>query len=251
MRLAILGGADAGPVGIPASPAGPWRAVLDLAGRHAALRPRDHRAARLGSGPPVQRAPVPAVVPGDGSRGQRRPRDRRLCRDDQRPPRARFADWPVPQRGQPRTADDSFPRRPAAGGPRRPRARRRWWAAGTRPSSPTSGRALGCSSFRNGPSGLEGTMISNTGDYGHFAGTGHRRQLRAGALRRLVRLPPDRRAPRRHAARRVPRRAADADPLDRREEHGRAASQGADRDHHGGHQRRRSGSRFRISTVGS
>jgi thiol-disulfide isomerase/thioredoxin len=25
--------------------------------------------------------------------------------------------------------------------------------------------------FRNGPQGLEGTMISNTGDYGHFAGT--------------------------------------------------------------------------------
>ena len=37
-------------------------------------------------------------------------------------------------------------------------------------------------------------MISNTGDYGHFAGTVAGRQLRAGALRRLVRLPADRRA---------------------------------------------------------
>ena len=25
--------------------------------------------------------------------------------------------------------------------------------------------------LRNGPGGLEGTIISNTGDYGHFAGT--------------------------------------------------------------------------------
>ena len=74
--------------------------------------------------------------------------------------------------------------------------------------------------LRDGPQGLEGTMISNTGDYGHFAGQRRGRQLHPGALRRLVRLHADRRAHGDtlrgvfHAGLRTP------DAVDRRPEHG-------------------------------
>ena len=62
-------------------------------------------------------------------------------------------------------------------------------------------------------------MISNTGDYGHFAGAGRGRQLLTRALRRLLRLPAHRRAAGRHAARRVSRRAPNPDAVDRSAEH--------------------------------
>ena len=135
----------------------------------------------------------------------------------------------VPQR-RATAGPGSFPsgRRGAAGrGRRRPPC---WWAAGTPRSSRISGRVRGLRAPQRTPTGLEGTMISNTGDYGHFW-RGRGGQLRAGAFRRLIRLSADRRAPRRHAARGVSRRPSHPDAVDRSAEHWGAAPQGTDRDH--------------------
>ena len=110
------------------------------------------------------------------------------------------------------------------------------WVGGTRRSSRISGRAR-VFELRDGPQGLEGTMISNTGDYGHFAGRVEGDSSHPGALRRRLRLYAHRRPTRRHPPRRVPRRAPDADAMDRRPEHGRTAPQDPHRDNQRRHQR--------------
>lgn len=151
----------------PASPAGPWRAVLDLAG------------GPLRFGLQIERA-------GPGWRGKLcngtecQPIDVRLTGDSLL---IEIADYAaaisVARRG------DSLVGTYSNVGNRGPRiipvraARGRW------PALPPSRRLLGrwdatyftdwatsprIFELKRGPSGLEGTIISNTGDYGHFSG---------------------------------------------------------------------------------
>jgi thiol-disulfide isomerase/thioredoxin len=150
------------------SPAGPWRAVLDLEG------------GTLGFGLDIE---------GDGGswRG-------RLCNGRQCQPLSRvslrgdsltleMADYAATISA--RLAGDSLTGTYRNAGNRGPRmipfraARGRWpvtrgpaalvgrWDASFFSDFGTSPRVF---EFRNGSQGLEGTMISNTGDYGHFAG---------------------------------------------------------------------------------
>ena len=75
----------------------------------------------------------------------------------------------LPECRQPGAAVDSLPRRPWAGGPRRRAAGARG-PLGRDVLLRSLDRVRRVIELRNGRSGLEGTLISNTGDYGHFAG---------------------------------------------------------------------------------
>ena len=155
-------------VGPAPSPAGPWRAVLDLEG------------ATLGFGLDIEK-------PAGSWRG-------RLCNGRRCEPlssvslrgdslRLEIADYAATITA--RLSGDSLTGAYRNVGNRGPRiipfraARGRWpitpapaalvgrWDASFFSDFGTSPRVF---EFRNGPQGLEGTMISNTGDYGHFAG---------------------------------------------------------------------------------
>ena len=221
VRRAMVGGAARW--SCPGSPPLAGGAVAGGArprGRHAAVQvSRSTATPRAGAGSCATAAGAshsPAVT----VRGRQRRRSRWPTTPRRSAARLerRLARRPVPQRGQPRAAR-SFPSAPRGAVARDAGAGAACGPLGRDVLLAISDRARGCSSLRNGPRGLEGTMISNTGDYGHFAGQVRGRQLRAGALRRLVRLPADGRAPRRHAARRLPRRASDPDAVDRGAEH--------------------------------
>jgi thiol-disulfide isomerase/thioredoxin len=155
-------------VGPAPSPAGPWRAVLDLEG------------GTLGFGLDIEK-------PAGSWRG-------RLCNGRRCEPvssvslrgdslRIEIADYAATITA--RLSGDSLTGTYRNAGNRGPRvipfraARGRWpitrgpaalvgrWDASFFSDFGTSPRVF---EFRNGPQGLEGTMISNTGDYGHFAG---------------------------------------------------------------------------------
>lgn len=168
MRLAWCLALALSLAGSAPSPAGPWRGVLDLEG------------GRLGFGLDIE-----------GSRGSWRGR---LCNGRRCEPLSRvtlrgdsltleMADYAATITA--RLAGDSLTGAYRNVGNRGPRvipfraARGRWpstpapaalvgrWDASFFSDFGTSPRVF---EFRNGPRGLEGTMISNTGDYGHFAG---------------------------------------------------------------------------------
>jgi thiol-disulfide isomerase/thioredoxin len=150
------------------SPAGPWRAVLDLEG------------ATLRFGLDIQGAP--RALRGRLCNGRRcQPFSKVVLQHDSL--RLEMADYAASITA--RLAGDSLTGTYRNVGNRGPRvipfraARGRWpitpgpealvgrWDASFFSDFGTSPRIF---EFRNGAQGLEGTMISNTGDYGHFAG---------------------------------------------------------------------------------
>ena len=105
--------------------------------------------------------------------------------------------------------------------------------------------------LRNGPPGLEGTMISNTGDYGHFAGRVEGDSFALAHFDGVVRVPADRRARHGdtlrgifHAGLRTP------DAVDRGAEHRAAPHLKTPPRSRAPTPPRRSGSRSRIWTAG-
>jgi thiol-disulfide isomerase/thioredoxin len=160
LALLLAGGAP--------SPAGPWRAVLDLAGGALSFGVRIEHGAR-------------------GWRGE-------LCNGRQCQPFSKvavagdrvtleLADYAASITA--RLAGDSLTGSYSNVGNRGPRTIPLRAGRGTWPATPAPAALLGrwdatyFSDFgdsprvfelRNGPAGLEGTIISNTGDYGHFAG---------------------------------------------------------------------------------
>lgn len=164
--LAAVGGLAAG--GGTSSPAGPWRAVLDLAGAPLPFQLEVARSGaawsgRLCNGRLCQpfsavavrgdslvlemadyAASISAELRGDSLTGSYRNVGNRGPRVI--PFRAARGRWPVT---------------PA------PAALVGRWDANFFSDFGSSPRVF---ELRNGPAGLEGTMISNTGDYGHFAG---------------------------------------------------------------------------------
>jgi thiol-disulfide isomerase/thioredoxin len=152
----------------PASPAGPWRAVLDLAGGTLTFTldvsdGRERWNGRLCNGTRCQ--PFSAV---------------RWVGDSVFLEMADYAAT-ISARLQGDSLTGSY-RNVGNRGPRVIpfRASRGRWPATTAPAALVGrwdatffsdfGSSPRVFEFRNGPQGLEGTMISNTGDYGHFAG---------------------------------------------------------------------------------
>ncbi len=153
---------------VPPAPAGPWRAVLELAGGELRFAVRVERAARgwkgeLCNGTRCQplssvrkagdslvlemadyAATITAAARGDSLSGVYRNVGSRGPRTI--PFRASRGHWPA------EPAPDRFVGR---------------WDATYLGDWGTSPRVF---ELRNGPGGLEGTIISNSGDYGHFAG---------------------------------------------------------------------------------
>ena len=155
-------------VGHAPSPTGPWRAVLDLEG------------ATLGFGLEIQGAP--GALRGRLCNGRRcEPFSKVSLQGDSL--KLEIADYAASITA--RLSRDSLTGTYRNVGNRGPRvipfraARGHWpvtpgpaalvgrWDASFFSDFGTSPRVF---EFRNGPDGLEGTMISNTGDYGHFAG---------------------------------------------------------------------------------
>ena len=155
-------------VGHAPSPSGPWRAVLDLEG------------ATLGFGLEIQGAP--GALRGRLCNGRRcEPFSKVSLQGDSL--KLEIADYAASITA--RLSRDSLTGTYRNVGNRGPRvipfraARGHWpvtpgpaalvgrWDASFFSDFGTSPRVF---EFRNGPDGLEGTMISNTGDYGHFAG---------------------------------------------------------------------------------
>lgn len=168
MRLAWCAALALSLAGSARSPAGPWRGVLDLEG------------GRLGFGLDIEGSP--GSWRGRLCNGRRcEPLSRVTLRGDSLT--LEMADYAATITA--RLAGDSLTGAYRNVGNRGPRvipfraARGRWpstpapaalvgrWDASFFSDFGTSPRVF---EFRNGPRGLEGTMISNTGDYGHFAG---------------------------------------------------------------------------------
>jgi thiol-disulfide isomerase/thioredoxin len=166
LTLALAGGTMSA---VPGSPEGPWRAALDVAGGELRFGLRLERrsgglAGELCNGDKCQ--PFSSVV----RRGDS------LVFD--------MADYAATITA--RLAGDSLSGAYRNVGNRGPRVIPFRAARGTWPSVPGPERLLGrwdatwigdfgtsprVIELRNGAAGLEGTIISNTGDYGHFAGT--------------------------------------------------------------------------------
>jgi thiol-disulfide isomerase/thioredoxin len=166
LALTLAGGALSASRG---SPEGPWRAALDVAGGELRFGLRLERrggglAGQLCNGDQCQ--PFSSVVQGGDS----------LVLD--------MADYAASITA--RLAGDSLRGAYRNVGNRGPRVIPFRAARGTWPSVPGPERLLGrwdanwigdfgisprVIELRNGSAGLEGTIISNTGDYGHFAGT--------------------------------------------------------------------------------
>ena len=118
------------------------------------------------------------------------------------------------------------------------------WAGGMRRSSRMGGSSPRVFELRNGPAGLEGTIISNSGDYGPFWGRAAGEQLRDRALRGSYVYLLTGQLERRHPARGLSCRPSNPDAMDGGAEHRAAPPQGADRDHVGRHHRTVSVSAF-------
>ena len=168
MRIAAWAALTLSLVWSAPSPAGPWRAVLDLEG------------ATLAFGLDIQGAP--GALRGRLCNGRRcEPWSTVSLQGDSL--RLEIADYAASITA--RLSGDSLTGTYRNVGNRGPRVipfratRGRWpitpgpaalvgrWDASFFSDFGTSPRVF---EFRNGPQGLEGTMISNTGDYGHFAG---------------------------------------------------------------------------------
>lgn len=169
LALALAMSAWSGPVGRAQAPEGPWRAALDIAGGELRFGVRlERRGEKLGGelcnghrclpfSAVVLRgdslvlemadyaATITARLSGDSLTGAYRNVGNRGPRVI--PFRAARGTWPV------------------VPGPERLLGR---WDAMWIGDFGTSPRVI---ELRNGPAGLEGTIVSNTGDYGHFAGT--------------------------------------------------------------------------------
>ena len=144
--------------------------VLDLAGGALPFGRTDRARGRPVARRALQRHGMPALLGRAAGRGQRRCSRWPTMRPRSRPARRRFAGGDVSQRRQPRAARDSLPGGPRPAGRSLAGARAASRAVGTRCGSSDFGTTPRVIELRNGKAGLEGTIISNTGDYGHFAG---------------------------------------------------------------------------------
>ena len=220
----------------PPSPSGDWRAALDLAGGELRFGVKIQQAgngwkAGLCNGSSCQQLS-----------GVRPTRDSLVLEiadyaaSITARPTWRLADGRVPQRRKPRASARSRSARAEAAG-RRIRRRIVSWAAGMPPTWAISATSPRVFELRNGPAGLEGTIISNSGDYGHFAGQvkgdsfnlahfdGSFVYMLTGKLQRDTLRGS------------VPRGTADPDAVGRGAEHRPPASYATDRSHPGRHDR--------------
>jgi thiol-disulfide isomerase/thioredoxin len=156
-------------LGPPPTAAGPWRAVLDLAGgtlrfaMQIGPQPKGH-GGRLCNGTVCQ--PVEVRTRGDSVVIDIPDYDATIqaeLRGDSLVGTYRNVGNRGPRTIPFRAARGLWPSTPA------PAVLRGRWNATYFPDWGTSPRVF---EFRNGAAGLEGTIISNTGDYGHFSGSG-------------------------------------------------------------------------------
>ncbi len=154
---------------VPPGPEGEWRAALDLAGGPLRFGVTVQRSGNGWTGKLCNGSELPAALGRAATRRQPGARDRGLRRDHHRRPARGLARRRLSERRQPRAAHHPLPREPWTVA-RRAGAGRGFWAGGTPPIFGDFGTSPRVFELRNGHAGLEGTMISNTGDYGHFAG---------------------------------------------------------------------------------